>query len=165
MDKVYLLQHSYEVIYEGVSFDETKTIGIYSSKEKAEEVVQRYKCISGFDKYPLSCFYIDGYELNQDNWKEGFVKGYEITEELENLTLCFNEWLHIKKDPDESWEDDNYYIALCAVRNEAYRAKSPEELAAHISQIWSLYYSDSPRTIEDCLDVAAKVLQSLKLRD
>ena len=43
MDKVYLVEHSYEFIYEGRSFEETKLIGTYSTKEKAEDVIQRFK--------------------------------------------------------------------------------------------------------------------------
>lgn len=70
MKTVFLLQHSYEV----GEFDETKVIGIYSSKEKAEETVKRYKQLPGFKDYPDECFYIDEYELDSDNWQEGFIK-------------------------------------------------------------------------------------------
>lgn len=164
MDKVYLLQHSYEVVYEGESFDETKIIGIYTTKENAEEVVRRYKSIVGFDKYPLSCFNIDVYELNQDHWKEGFVKSDEIAEDFENLTYCFNKWLNFEKTIEESWEDDEYYDVLCEVNREAYKAKDAVELAIHISRIWSLHFNKNPKTVEECIDVATKVLQSLKLR-
>lgn len=72
--KVYLLQHSYEYeIYKDVKTDETKIIGIYSSKEKAEEVKKQFKIKQGFDRFPEDCFYIDAYELDKDNWIEGFV--------------------------------------------------------------------------------------------
>ena len=71
--KVYLLQHSYDhEICEGLEVDETKTIGIYSSQEEAERVVEKFKHITGFNKYPESCFYIDAYTLGEDHWAEGF---------------------------------------------------------------------------------------------
>jgi len=165
MDKVYLLQHSYEVIYEGASFDETKLIGIYSSREKAEEVVERYKKITGFNKYPSSCFYIADYELDQDNWTEGFVGSDEIREDFEILTSCFNEWLNIMKTPEESWEDDNYYNALWDINREVYNMDYPVQLAAYISRIWSVRFMNSPKSVKECMKVATKVLQSLKLRD
>lgn len=76
MKSVFLLQHSYEI----EEFDETKTIGIYSSKEKAEEAILRYKELPGFRDYPVKCFYIDKYELDLDHWQEGFIKWDEDNE-------------------------------------------------------------------------------------
>lgn len=74
MQKVYLLQHSYEYeIEENLKVDETKIIGIYSSYEMAEQVKERYKTKKGFSRFPIDCFYIDEYELDNDNWKEGFI--------------------------------------------------------------------------------------------
>ena len=72
--KVYLLQHSYEYeIYEDIKAEETKIIGIYSSREKAEEVKEKSKMKKGFCRFSDDCFYIDAYEVNQDNWTDGFV--------------------------------------------------------------------------------------------
>ena len=78
MEKVYLLGHSYDVAYEGNMYTETKTIGIYSTREKAEEVAERYQHIQGFNKYPASCFVIDTYDLDKDHWTEGFMTWEEI---------------------------------------------------------------------------------------
>ena len=57
MDKVFLLQHSYEI----GEIEETKIIGIYSSREKAEQVIEKYKKLPGFKEYP-DTFYIDEYD-------------------------------------------------------------------------------------------------------
>jgi len=165
MGHVYLLQHSYEVVYEGASFDETKVLGIYSTREEAEAAVERYKGITGFNKYPLSCFHIDDYELNQDHWTEGFVGSDEIAEDFEILTSCFNEWLNIRKTPEESWEDETYYNALHDVNREVYYMDYPVQLAAHISRVWSVRFQKNPKSVKECLDVATKILKSLKLRD
>ncbi|MFF2888008.1 hypothetical protein [Paenibacillus sp. NPDC057967] len=71
MEAVFLVQHSYGVGEDG-KYDETKTIGIYSSLEKAELVVERYKVLPGFKDY-AEHFYIDTYEIDKDHWEEGFV--------------------------------------------------------------------------------------------
>lgn len=120
--------------------------------------------ITGFNKYPLSCFYISGYELNQDHWIEGFESMDDIAEDFEILTSCINEWLNIKKSPEESWEDNNYYQAICDVNREVYNIDDPAQLAAYISQVWSVRFKDYPKSVEECMDVATKLLQSLKLR-
>lgn len=73
MKVVYILEHSYEV-GEDREFDEVKMIGVYSSKEKAEKTIARYRMLSGFKDYPVSCFYISKYEIDKDHWTEGFIK-------------------------------------------------------------------------------------------
>lgn len=67
MKTVFILHHSYEL--EGC--DETKLIGAYSTKEQAELAITRLKDKNGF-KYRPDAFEITEYELDQDNWKEGF---------------------------------------------------------------------------------------------
>jgi hypothetical protein len=66
--KVYLLQHSY-VLNEA---DETKIIGIYSSREKAEMIVEYYKVKPGFSEHKDD-FFIDEYIVDENNWEDGFV--------------------------------------------------------------------------------------------
>ena len=73
MGAVYILQHSYEVGEDG-QFDEMKMIGVYSSRESAEKTIVRYKMLSGFKDYPISCFYISKYEIDKDHWTDGFIK-------------------------------------------------------------------------------------------
>lgn len=72
MKFAYVLQHSYEVGEDG-SFDEVKLIGVYSSKEKAEQVIRRYIILPGFKDYPIECFHISKYEIDKDQWTEGFI--------------------------------------------------------------------------------------------
>lgn len=69
MRTVFLLQHSYEI----EESEQTKIIGIYSTRDKAKTVVEKFKTLSGFSDYPDS-FYIDEYEIDQNNWEEGFER-------------------------------------------------------------------------------------------
>ena len=71
---VYKLIHSYEYEYEGEKFDEIKTLGIFSTKEKAQEHVDKLKNQVGFRDYPDG-FYIDPYYLDKPStlWDDGFV--------------------------------------------------------------------------------------------
>ena len=67
MKSVFLLQHSYEL--DGI--DETKIIGIYSSNKKAEDVIEQYKLLAGFNKH-INSFHIDEYPVDSNHWSEGF---------------------------------------------------------------------------------------------
>lgn len=69
MKSVFLLQHSYEID----GSEQTKIIGIYSTRDKANAAVERFKALPGFCWYPES-FYIDEYEIDQNNWEEGFER-------------------------------------------------------------------------------------------
>lgn len=52
---------------------EMKTLGIYSSKEKAEDALERYYKLPGFNKYLRECFCIYQCKLDDDEgWNEGF---------------------------------------------------------------------------------------------
>lgn len=68
MVSVFLLQHNYEV----ENLEETKIIGIYSTREKAEVIIRKYQGLPGFKLYPDG-FYIDEYNIDEDNWTEGFI--------------------------------------------------------------------------------------------
>jgi hypothetical protein len=70
MKSVFILQHSYELSETGE--EETKFIGVYSSKEKAQEAINRLSLQPGFKDFP-DYFFIDEYEIDQDNWCEGFT--------------------------------------------------------------------------------------------
>ncbi|MGZ4122167.1 MAG: DUF7336 domain-containing protein [Tumebacillaceae bacterium] len=69
MTSVFVLQHSYELD----DVEETKIIGIFSSREKAEAIVEEYKLFPGFREYP-DCFHIDEYVLDRSFWTGGFIK-------------------------------------------------------------------------------------------
>ncbi|WML52220.1 hypothetical protein RCG17_22965 [Neobacillus sp. PS3-12] len=75
MRYVYVLEHSYEYEYEGEMFDEIKMIGVFSTKEKAEEVIEKYMTLPGFEDHPKECFHIGKYEIDKiSGWEEGFIK-------------------------------------------------------------------------------------------
>jgi len=65
---VHVLQHSHEL--DGC--DETKLIGVYSSRASAEDAQQRLRLQPGFSDHPDD-FALDAYELDIDHWMEGFV--------------------------------------------------------------------------------------------
>jgi hypothetical protein len=70
MKSVFVLQHSYELSETGE--EETKFIGVYSTREEAQEAMNWLSKQPGFKDFP-AYFYIDEYEIDQDNWSEGFV--------------------------------------------------------------------------------------------
>jgi hypothetical protein len=73
MKYIYLIQHSYEVGEDG-DYDETKIIGVYSSEEKAKQVMQEYILLPGFKDHPIECFYIGKHEIDKEEWAEGFIR-------------------------------------------------------------------------------------------
>jgi hypothetical protein len=70
MKSVFLLEHSYEMSDTGEQ--ETKTIGIYSSRYLAEQAIERLITQPGFCDFP-DYFNIDEYIVDQDGWEEGFI--------------------------------------------------------------------------------------------
>ena len=73
LSKVYLLQHYYDYGKES-EHEEVKELGVYSTRELAEEARDRYATLPGFRDFPLDCFYISLYTLDEDaGWEEGFV--------------------------------------------------------------------------------------------
>lgn len=82
MERVFLLTHEHGYLdsqdYEEL---EQKYLGVYSSREAAEEAAQRYYILPGFNKYPFDSFYIEEVELDKDSgWEEGFVSWSEDDE-------------------------------------------------------------------------------------
>ena len=69
--KLYILQHERE---DSEFADDTKLIGIYSSKDAAEAAVRWLEKLPGFSKVPQG-FYTDAYEVDKDHWTEGFGSG------------------------------------------------------------------------------------------
>ncbi len=77
---VYLLWHTYELTNDSGTHDEDKLIGVFSSKQKANEAISVLKDKDGFRDHPLSCFMTEKYEVDKiSNWSEGFdtVHWYE----------------------------------------------------------------------------------------
>lgn len=150
---MYVLQHSYEY-GEMMEYEETKLLGIYSSELGAKQAIEKYKILPGFCRYPMDCFSISKFIVNQDHWTEGFVSSNEITHDFETLTLCFNEWLGRNELPSEAWKDDNYYNTLCDVSQKVYEVKNATELAKYINKVWSIRYADATKSISNCLKIA-----------
>jgi hypothetical protein len=154
-DIVFCLIHMYEVENE----DEIKELGIYSSREMAEKAIERYFKLPGFCEYSISCFKICEYIIDEDSeWTEGFINTNKIAQDFEKLTLCFNEWLGIKKTAEESWEDGNYYNALCEINYKISKTKDIDELASYINSIWSVRFKDFHKNPNDYIDIAKNIL-------
>lgn len=73
---VFLLQHSYLLDSDSDVY-ETKILGVYSSEELATNAILRYRKLDGFKLHPDD-FYIDKYEINKDDWTEGFISIEDI---------------------------------------------------------------------------------------
>lgn len=70
MKSVFVLHHSYDQAKTGE--EEAKLIGVYSTREKTQEAIDRLSNQPGFEDFP-DYFSIDEYEIDEDNWTEGFV--------------------------------------------------------------------------------------------
>ncbi|MFW5754889.1 MAG: DUF7336 domain-containing protein [Marinilabiliaceae bacterium] len=69
MKFVFLLWHIHKINEEE---EDSKLIGVYSSKEKAMKKIEEYKNIEGFKENPEG-FEISEYQIDSDHWEEGFV--------------------------------------------------------------------------------------------
>jgi len=69
MTSVFVLQHVHS-LDDGA--EDVKLIGVYSSRQKAQEAVARLAAAPGFSDAPDG-FNIDEYRLDQDQWVEGYV--------------------------------------------------------------------------------------------
>ncbi|MFE7798671.1 SPOR domain-containing protein [Nocardia sp. NPDC057440] len=74
MVSVFLLEHVYRT---GDDIDERKRVGIYASKEDAQNAIDRLRVQPGFSDYP-DCFVIQGYEIDRDYWTEGYDDSDEV---------------------------------------------------------------------------------------
>ena len=102
MKTVFILYHSYDL--EGC--EETKLIGVYSSKDEADQAVTRLKDKNGF-KYRPDAFVTSEYDINQDHWTEGFATVASIQVKRKD-----NSWMTV--------------IAEC-LPNDTYQIREDEE--------------------------------------
>lgn len=72
MDFIYMLIHTYELQDDYGTHEEFKFIGVFTSENKAREVIDILKDKPGFKDHSTECFSINQYILNQVNWDEGF---------------------------------------------------------------------------------------------
>jgi hypothetical protein len=80
MKSVFIVQHL-TVLPSGQ--EDIKLIGVYRSSEAAQAAIERLRIHPGFRDHPSVIdplmdedeqgFYIDEYELDEDQWAEGFV--------------------------------------------------------------------------------------------
>jgi hypothetical protein len=70
MKSVYILFHTHHLPDQE---DDDKLLGVYSSKKIAEKKIkEKYKKLPGFCESDGE-FIIDKYQINQDNWEDGFL--------------------------------------------------------------------------------------------
>ena len=69
MASVFVLQHVHAQEDGG---EDVKLIGVYSSREKADEAMARLGRLPGFSEAPDG-FHVDEYRVDQDHWVEGYV--------------------------------------------------------------------------------------------
>ena len=125
MAEVFVLQHEYEV--EGR--DETKLVGVYSSRSAAEAAVARLVEQPGFSRYPDG-FSIDAYSLDRDHWTEGFStlvpvlvelldEGTRVWRPVHAEQLADGSYRIVTENPDpedEDWEFPTGSVVLCEER-------------------------------------------------
>ena len=70
MASVFVLQHVHE---REDGAEDVKFLGVYSSRENAQEAVARMGRLPGFADAPDG-FQIDEYRIDQDHWVEGYVE-------------------------------------------------------------------------------------------
>lgn len=70
MDKLYRLEHNHRTN----GYEQNIYIGLFSSKEKVEEVIDHLISKPGFKLHPRNCFNIIEIALNNFRWKKGFIQ-------------------------------------------------------------------------------------------
>ena len=75
MEVVYVLHHVRSADEDG---DDAKLIGVYGSRQAANDAIRRLADKPGFREHPDG-FVAERYELGKDHWTEGFVRS---TDEL-----------------------------------------------------------------------------------
>lgn len=90
MKSAFVLQHSYEID----GNDETKFIGVYETKELAEQAILRLKIQPGFCDRPED-FHVSEYEINKDHWVEGYstVTTIQVRDKDNRWTTVEAKWL------------------------------------------------------------------------
>lgn len=71
--ELYALWHSYELVDDDGPRDEDKLIGVFSTREKAQNAIEMLRDKEGFRDHPLHCFMINTMQLDRVGWGEGFT--------------------------------------------------------------------------------------------
>lgn len=156
--RVHMLEYDKEVDYGDFETEEYNLIGLYLSEEEAQKAKKRVALEMNIDE-ELLC--VSSTEIGKLQWEGGFVSSDDIYHDFVTLTACFNEWLGIDKNAEESWEDDKYYNALCEVEEVAYKIKDIRELAEYIRQVWIRRFGDKDRNLEDYMQIAGNIISTI----
>ena len=156
--RVHMLEYDKEVDYGDFETEEYNLIGLYLSEEEAQKAKKRVALEMNIDE-ELLC--VSSTEIGKLQWEGGFVSSDDIYHDFVTLTACFNEWLGIDKNAEESWEDDKYYNALCEVEEVAYKIKDIRELAEYIRQVWIRWFDDKDRSLEDYMQIADNIISTM----
>ncbi|MCD8090996.1 MAG: hypothetical protein LUD81_10345 [Clostridiales bacterium] len=72
MEFVYELEIMHEYGSEG-ELEDSCFLGIYSSEEKAEHMIEFFRQRDEYKKYERNCFIISKCKIDRKDWPEGFV--------------------------------------------------------------------------------------------
>ena len=70
---VYLLWHIYELADDHGTHDEEKLIGVFTTRQKAQEAIESHRNLEGFRDLPVECFEIHEAVLDRSGWNDGFT--------------------------------------------------------------------------------------------
>jgi hypothetical protein len=68
--RIYVLWHTTRPDPDGG--EDSKLLGLYSTEARARDRIHRCQTVPGFAEYPDG-FVVDSYEVDKDEWTEGFV--------------------------------------------------------------------------------------------
>ena len=137
MPVVYLLYHVYEYGDEN-EHEELKILGIYSSEANAQAAIQYYKNLSGFSKYPPSCFVIESYRVDTNaGWRGGFCNADDVDADFDKLAQCFTEWTEGRY---TLFEDVYNSPLLIEVYSLSCQERKPKIFIDRLQEIWHKYF-------------------------
>ena len=155
--RIYMLEYYKEIDHGDFETEEFNLIGLYLSEE-AQKAKKRVALEMNID---IELLFVSMEEIGKLQWEGGFVSSDDIYQDFVTLTACFNKWLGIDKSPEESWEDDEYYNALCEVEEVAYKIKDIRELAEYIRQVWIRRFDDTSKNFEDYMQIADNIISTM----
>ncbi len=153
-----MLEYNKEINHGDFETEEYNLIGLYLSEEEAQNAKRRIVSEMNID---TDLLFVSSEDTGKLQWEEGFVSSDDLYQDSITLTACFNEWLGIDKSPEESWEDNKYYNALCDVEEVAYQIKDTRELAEYIQQVWIRRFEDTSKKFEDYMQIASKIISTM----
>ena len=155
---VYLLYHVYEYGDEN-EHEELKILGIYSSEANAQAAIQYYKNLSGFSKYPPSCFVIESYRVDTNaGWRGGFCNADGIDADFDKLAQCFTEWTEGRY---TLFEDVYNSPLLIEVYSLSCQERKPKTFIDRLQEIWHKYFPQIRYGKDDFLCLADRISSTI----